>query len=75
MGGYFMPEPRTFDEEFKRNAVDLWAHSGKPLKVVARELGISDVTLRAWRDRILGKKGEDGRAPGGVWGRDAADTA
>jgi transposase len=68
MGGYFMPEPRTFDEEFKRNAVDLWAHSGKPLKVVARELGISDVTLRAWRDRILGKKGEDGRAPGGEGG-------
>ena len=50
-----MPGPfrKPFDEEFKRNAVDLWVHSGKPLKVIARELGISDVTLRGWRDRIL----------------------
>jgi transposase len=63
-----MALPKQFDEEFKRNAVDMWAHSGKSLKSVARELGISDVTLRSWRDRILGKKGEDGRAPGGEGG-------
>lgn len=65
-----MPGPfrKPFDEEFKRNAVDLWVHSGKPLKVIARELGISDVTLRGWRDRILGKKAEPGRAPGGEGG-------
>jgi transposase-like protein len=65
-----MPGPyrKTYDEEFKRNAVDLWVHSGKPLKVIARELGICDVTLRSWRDRILGKKEETGRAPGGEGG-------
>jgi transposase-like protein len=36
-----MPDPwkKPYDAEFKRNAVDLLVNSGKPLKVLARELG------------------------------------
>lgn len=59
---------KTYDEEFKKNAVDLWVHSGKPLTVIARELGVSDVTLRLWRDRLLGRKDETARSPRGEGG-------
>ena len=40
-----------FDEEFKKQTVKLFLQSGRPLKVVARELGISDTALRKWRNR------------------------
>lgn len=46
---------KRYDAAFKRDAVDLLLNSGKPLKVLARELGICDVTLRSWRDRHLSK--------------------
>jgi transposase len=42
-----------YDAEFRRNAVDLLLSSGKPLKPLANELGVSDTTLRAWRDAYL----------------------
>lgn len=41
---------KPFDEEFKKQTVKLLLQSGKPLKVVARELGISDTALRKWRN-------------------------
>ena len=47
--------PKRYDAEFRLNAVELLLKSGKPLKVLAEELGISDVTLRSWRDRHLKK--------------------
>jgi transposase-like protein len=40
---------KPYDEEFKKQSVKLLLQSGRPLKVVARELGISDTTLRKWR--------------------------
>ncbi len=43
------------DATFKRDAVELLLTSGKPLKVLAVELGVCDVTLRNWRDRHLQK--------------------
>lgn len=43
MGG-----PRRFTEEFRREAVRL-VESGKPLKQVAGDLGITPTSLRAWR--------------------------
>lgn len=64
---------RPYDEEFKRNAVEMWASSGKSLKAIARELGVSDVTLRSWRDRILGKRGTPDRSPGGEGGATPRD--
>jgi transposase len=66
-----MPGPykKPYDEEFKRNAVELLVNCGKPLKVVARELGVCDLTLRYWRDRQLGRmEGEGDRAPRGEGG-------
>lgn len=48
---------RRYDATFKRDAVDLLLISGKPLKALAIELGICDVTLRNWRDRHLQKTG------------------
>jgi transposase-like protein len=42
-------------------AVNLLLTSGRPLKRVAAELGISDTSLRIWRDRALKKGGEERR--------------
>lgn len=46
---------KVYDEEFKRNAVELLMTQGKPLKTLAMELGMSDAALRNWRDRYLAK--------------------
>lgn len=39
---------RTFDEEFKRNAVRMVA-DGRSIRSVAKELGVSDDLIRKWR--------------------------
>ncbi len=39
---------RHYDEEFRRNAVALCASSGRPLKEIAAELGVSHWNLRDW---------------------------
>ena len=44
---------KRYDEEFKSNAVNMVLMGGRPLKVLAKELGVSDTTLRDWRDRYL----------------------
>ena len=49
--------PRThkkYDEEFKRRAVELYLHNNNSLKQVARELGVSDGSLRKWRKDLFG---------------------
>jgi transposase len=46
---------KRYDATFKRDAVELLLTSGKPLKTLAIELGVCDVTLRNWRDRHLQK--------------------
>ena len=43
-----MGRPSKYSEEFQREAVRL-VETGKPLKQIARDLGISVDTLRAWR--------------------------
>lgn len=47
--------PKHYDEAFKRDAVELLLTSGKSLKALATELGVSSPTLRDWRDRHLAK--------------------
>lgn len=50
-----MPRPRRrYDEEFKRRAVELYLHSNNSLKQVARELGVSDGSLRKWHRDLFG---------------------
>jgi transposase len=46
---------KRYDAQFKRDAVELLLTSGKPLKRLADELGVCDVTLRGWRNRHLAK--------------------
>ena len=41
---------KPYDDEFKKQSVKLLLQSGKPLKVLARELGVSDTALREWRN-------------------------
>jgi transposase len=47
--------PKHYDAAFKRDAVELLLTSGKSMNALAAELGISEVTLRKWRDRHLAK--------------------
>ena len=44
---------RHFDEAFKRDAVALLLQGDKPLKALARELGVSHWNLRDWK-RLYG---------------------
>jgi transposase-like protein len=46
-----------FDQTFKDQAVELMMESGRPLGVVARELGVSTTSLRAWKKRYLARMG------------------
>ncbi|GAB6181401.1 hypothetical protein JCM14036_27200 [Desulfotomaculum defluvii] len=43
---------RVYNEEFKREAVDLLITSGKKAAEIARDLGISDNLLRRWRKEL-----------------------
>lgn len=62
---------RKFDQDFKAGAVRIVRESGKPIALVARELGINEGTLGNWvgmerrardRDRGKGSLSEDERA-------------
>jgi transposase len=59
-----MAKIKNYDEEFRRNAVDLLYSSRKPLSQVARELGVAAATLHAWRGKY-GRFGSDGNGSGG----------
>jgi transposase-like protein len=71
---------KTYDAQFRQEAVDLLLNSGRPLKRVAAELGLSPKTLRDWRDRALGNgrageaaaRREPGQAAAGAPVADAA---
>lgn len=39
---------KRYDESFKRAAVELLSNSGKSIKQIAEELGVSTWTLRSW---------------------------
>ena len=41
---------RTYDKDFRQEAVNLLLSSGRPLKRVAAELGVTANFLRTWRD-------------------------
>ena len=50
----------TYTQEFREGAVELLRTSGKPLAQVARELRISDNSLRNWKAKLLGVSGVPG---------------
>ena len=44
-----MPKSRPpYPEEFRREAIELVRLNEKPLVQIARDLGVSDMTLRNW---------------------------
>ena len=45
---------KRYDEEFKRQAVELVIHSGKAQAQIARELGVSEYSLTLWKKDYLG---------------------
>lgn len=51
---------RKYDDEFKRDAVELLLRGGKDLKPLARDLGVYPATLREWRDRYLRERDSQG---------------
>ncbi|MCP5553873.1 MAG: transposase [Verrucomicrobiales bacterium] len=57
-----MPKTKPpYSEEFRREAVDLYVSSGRSLKGVAEDLGVSTNSLRSWKQALLG--GSAGRGP------------
>ncbi len=44
---------QPYDREFKNQAVEMLLESGRPLKAVSRDLGVSTTTLRDWKKRYL----------------------
>jgi transposase len=43
---------KSYDVEFKKQAVQLLVTSGRPLAQVARELGVPAWNLREWKKRL-----------------------
>ena len=58
---------KRYDEEFKRNAVELLLKGEQDLAPLAEDLGMCPSTLRYWRDRYLrmaeGDSKESAREP------------
>ncbi len=52
------PTTRRYSAEFKRDAVALYRSSGRSLREVAKELGITDMSLAAWVKETESSPGE-----------------
>jgi len=71
-----MPKTHAnYDKDFRQEAVNLLLSSGRPLKRVAAELGVSANSLRTWRDRAFGNGGGAQAASAEPKGRSAAPVA
>ena len=49
---------KSYTESFRDQAVDLLLSSGRALKQVAVELGVTANTLRSWRNKRIGTRSE-----------------
>ena len=57
---------RTYDKDFRQEAVNLLLSSGRPLKRVAAELGVTANSLRTWRDGAFDKGARSASRFGGA---------
>jgi transposase-like protein len=55
---------RYYDEEFKRNAVEMLETGERSAVQLAQELGVSDCSLGTWK-RLYGKEASAKRSPAG----------
>ena len=69
------PTHRTYDKDFRQEAVNLLLSSGRPLKRVAAELGVTSNSLRTWRNRAFGKRSVAQAASAEPKGRSEAPLA
>ena len=68
-----MPRTRPpYPEEFRREAIRLAQLGDKPQHKLAKDLGISDVTLRNW---LKQEQAERGERPGGLSGQEREELA
>jgi transposase len=58
-----MPKTPPYSKEFKREAVQLLRTSGRPVPQLAKELGVSQGSLRNWASQ---RDVDDGKAEGGL---------
>lgn len=56
-----MPKTPPYSPEFRAEAVRLLRSSGRPIAQLARELGVSEQSLRNWSRQV---EVDGGRAPG-----------
>jgi len=56
-----MPKIQPYSEEFKREAVRLLRSSGRPVPRLAKELGVSEGSLRNWASQ---RDVDEGQAEG-----------
>ena len=64
---------RRFDHEFREGAVRIVRETGKPIAVIARDLGVDAVTLGNWANQDKQACGE--AAGGGLSGDERAELA
>lgn len=53
---------KRYDEDFRRNAVELLIKSKRPIRQVARELGVSEPTLRDWKRKYVQDPSPEGQS-------------
>lgn len=46
---------KRYDEDFKRNALDLLETTGRPIAEIAGDLGVPYKTLERWRHQMRGR--------------------
>jgi transposase len=62
-----MANAQSYDDEFRRTAVEVWLKEGLSQRQAAAELGISEGALREWKKRFFG----DGDVPAASGGEGA----
>ena len=65
---------RSFTDDYKRQAVDLVASSGRSIGAVAKELGLRDSVLRRWVEQ-RGARLEPTAASPALWGAASPPSA